>query len=158
MTLEEEEQNSLDFNKRFELITQNTSSEDKSRLHYKSLRNFIYHYNSSRKGKIKCTELLKEYLNLIEKQEFHFTKEQSKAVYDLYIGPLAQDFYSRYVNFSSAFSIVFEILFLGIPVYFLWLIFHSKNICLLILTFYFIHWINLTLKYRNKKIYGYRYF
>jgi hypothetical protein len=157
MTPEEADQNSLDFNRQFELITQNTSSEDKSRIHYKTLRNFIYHYNSSRKGKAKCTELLKEYLELIEKQEYNFTHEQSKAAYDFYIGPLAQDFYSRYVNFWADLSISFDLLLWGIPTYFLWLIFHSKIIVVSILVLFFIYLINYILKYRNKKIYGYRY-
>ena len=108
MTSEEASENFLDFNRRLKIIYQNTYYEDKSRIHYKSLRNFIYHYNSSKKGKTKCTELLKGYIELIEGQNFFFTEEQSKASFDLYIGPLGQNFYSRYVNFSAAFSIVFE--------------------------------------------------
>jgi hypothetical protein len=89
MTSEEAFENFLEFNSKLEIINNNTSKEDKKRIHYKSLRNFIYHYNSSKKGKTKCTELLKEYLELIEKQNYYFTEEQSKAAYDFYIGPLA---------------------------------------------------------------------
>jgi hypothetical protein len=157
MTSEEAFENFLEFNSKLEIINNNTSKEDKKRIHYKSLRNFIYHYNSSKKGKTKCTELLKEYLELIEKQNYYFTEEQSKAAYDFYIGPLAQDFYSRYVNFSAAFSIISFVLLLGIPVYFTWLIFHSKIILIAMLVLYFIYYVNYFLKYSSKKIYGYRY-
>ena len=157
MTPEEASANFLDFNKRLELITQNTSCEDKRLMHYKSLRNFIYHYNSSKKGKTKCTELLKEYLELIENQNYSFTEKQSKGAYDFYIGPLAQDFYTRYVNFSASVGIFFHLLFCGIPIYFAWIIFHSKTIVISMLALYFIYYMNYILKYRNKKIYGYRY-
>jgi hypothetical protein len=88
MTSEEASENFLDFNRRLNIIYQNTSNENKSRIHYKSLRNFIYRYNSSKKVKTKCTELLKGYIELIEGQNFFFTEEQSKASFDLYIGPL----------------------------------------------------------------------
>jgi hypothetical protein len=121
------------------------------------LGNFIYHYNSFKKGKIKATELLKEYVELIEKQNYFFNEEQSKAAFDFYIGPLGSNFCGRYLNFSARFSIFFELVFCGIPIYFIWLIFHSKAIILFILPLYFIYWINYILKYRNKKIFGYRY-
>lgn len=157
MTPEEISDNFTDFTRRLEIINQNTSIEDKKSIHYKSLRNFIYHYKSFRKGKMKSTELLKEYLELIEKQEYNFNEEQSKVAYDLYVGPLGMNFYRRYINFSTEFSIFFEILFLGIPVYLIWIFLNSQTILFSILPLYFIYWIIYILKYKNKKIYGYRY-
>lgn len=157
MTDKEQADNFLEFQKQLEKITQNTSHEARKGIHYKTLRNFVYHYNSSKKGKIKTTELLKEYLKLIEEQNYFFTEEQSKAANDFYIGPLAQDFYTRYVNFSSEFALFFQILFCGIPVYISWIMLHSKVTMLLLLAVYFLYYINYFLKYRNKKIYGYRY-
>ena len=145
------------FNRRLENINQHTSDEQKKRLHYRSLRNFIFHYTSFRKGRLKATELLEEYLTLLEAQDYSLTVEQSKAVYDLYIGPIAQNYYSRYLNFSSAFALFFEILLFGIPFYFSWQLFHSKTLNIFILTFYIIYWANYIGKYYRKKIYGYRY-
>ena len=150
MTTEEQVENFLNFHNQLEKITQGTSGEAKKRIHYKTLRNFIYYYNSSKKGKTRTTELLKEYLKLLEEEDYMFTEQQSKDAYDIYIRPLVHDFYTRYVNFSASFAIVFELLLCGIPVYFL----HSKITILLLLSLYFVHYINYFIKYRNKKFYG----
>lgn len=147
----------MDFESQIEIINQNTSEEDKRRIHFKSLRNFIYHHNYSKKGKIKATEQLEEYVKLLELQNYSFTEEQSKAAYDFYIGPLAQNYYSRYLNFKCAFSTIVELLIFVLPMGFVWLIFHSKILVIGCLGWYLIHWINYIRKYHNKKIYGYRY-
>ncbi len=157
MTPEEASANFLAFNKRLDLITLNTSDEDKRRIHYNSLRNFIYHYNSFNKGRIKVTELLEEYITLIESQNYSFTVEQSQAVYDMYVGPIGHNYYRRYLNFSTAFALFVEVLLFGIPFYGCWLLFHSNNVNITLLIIYIIYLVNYISKYYRRKIFGYRY-
>jgi hypothetical protein len=146
----------LDFKSEIEIINQNTSEEDKRGIHFKSLCNFVYQYNSFKKGKIKATELLTEYIELIKEQNFTFTEEQSKATFDLYINPIAH-FYKRSLNFSSKLTIDLILLFFSVPNICVWFIFHSKIISFFVLLLSIAYWINYSTKYYRKKIYGYRY-
>lgn len=148
--------NSFDFNNQLENIDEQTSDEQKKNIHFKSLRNFIIHYSYLKKSKITVTNLLTEYILLIESNGFSFTEEQSKGSYDLYINPLAR-IYRRYLNFSSEFSILFSIIFCGLPNLGLWILFHSKILIFSFIPLYLLYWIIYARKYYQKKIYGYRY-
>ena len=146
----------LDFKKRLDSIDQNTSYEDKRRIHYKSLKNFIYHYAYLKKSRVSAAKLLVEYLELIESSGYFLTEEQSQGTYDLYINPIAR-IYRRYLNFASEFSILFNILFYVLPNMGVWFIFHSNILTLSFQLLYILYWINYIIKYYANKIYGYRY-
>lgn len=157
MTTLSKSKNSLDFSNQLENIDKNTSDEQKKSIHFKSLRNFIYHYSYFKKNQITASNLLLEYLSKIESNNFFFTEEQSKGAYDLYISPLGR-IYSRQLNFSSEFSIFFNIILLYfLPNLCLWMLFHSKILILSFIPLYLLYWIMYIRKYNQKKIYGYRY-
>ncbi len=156
MTTLSKSKNSLDFNNQIESIDKQSSDGQKRSIHFKSLKNFITHYPHVKKSKITATDLLTEYLALIESNSFSFKEEQSKGAFDLYINPLAR-IYVRHLSFSSKFSILFNILFYGIPNLGLWMLFHSKILIFSFIPLYLLYWINYIRKYYQKKIYGYRY-
>lgn len=156
MTTLSKSKNSLDFKNQIESINKKSSDEQKKSIHFKSLRNFITHYPYLKKSKITATDLLTEYLVLIESNGPSFTEEQSKGAYDLYISPLAR-IYVRHLSFSSKFSILFNIIFYGLPNLGLWMLFHSKILIFSFIPLYLLYWINHIRKYYQKKIYGYRY-
>jgi hypothetical protein len=145
-----------DFSIQLARINGHTTEEQKKSVHYKSLRNFIYHYSDFKKNKISAANLIMEYLSIIEQNNFSFTEEQSKGAYDLYITPLAR-IYNRQLNFSSEFSILSMLLFYCIPNLFLWMLSHSKVLIFSLIPLYLFYWIMYVRKYLQKKIYGYRY-
>ena len=149
--------NSFTFKERLDTIDKNTSDEGKKTIHFKSLRNFIYHYNSFKKSKIIATELLGQYLEYIEKEDYSLSKEQSLEAYEKYVSPLASKIYTRYLNFSSRFAFLFEIFLYIVPNSLLWAGFHSSLLIISVLPLYMAYWINYIVKYYKYKIYGYRY-
>lgn len=144
-------------NERLSLIDKNTSDEDKKSIHFKSLRNFIYYYDSFKKSKIIATELLNEYLELLEKEKYSLDKEQSIQAYNNYIAPLASKIYTRYLNFSGDFAFLFQFFLYAVPNCILWEVFHSSSLIISVLPLYMVYWINYLIKYYKHKIYGYRY-
>jgi len=150
-------ENYLDFSKRLKNIDEHTSELEKESIHFKSLSNFIYHYQFLKKSRQAATELLDEYIKVIESNGYHFSEEQCKGAFDLFIAPLASKIYTRYLHFSSDLSWILIILFISIPLVFLWFLFHSTILLQLVGSLFLIHWINYIRKYYTKKIYGYRY-
>lgn len=142
---------------RLSIIDKNTSAEDKKSIHFKSLRNFICYYDSFKKSKIIATELLNEYLELLERENYSLDKEQSIEAYDNYIAPLATKIYTRYLNFSSDFGFLFQFFLYVVPNYILWEVFHSSTLIISVSSLYMAYWINYIIKYYKHKIYGYRY-
>jgi hypothetical protein len=148
---------SLDFRQRLSIIDKNTTKEAKKTIHFKSIRNFIYHYDSFKKRKMTATEWLDEYFEYIEKENYCLSKEQSIEAYSKYIAPLGRQIYSRYLNFSSAFAFSFQFFLYIVPNSLLWIQFHSYSLLLYVLPFYMVYWINYIIKYQKFKIYGFRY-
>lgn len=146
----------LELNSELQYIDNSTSDAQKKSIHFKSLRNFIYYYDSFKKGRVKATELLREYIKLIKEENYSFSKEQSKETLDLYITPIAHS-YKRNLNFSSSLSIDLILFFFSIPNILALLIFHSEPIEISVLALTLTYWINYICKYPRKKIYGYRY-
>src|ERR1700759_526398 len=115
----------MDFLKKFNEINEHTSLEGKKYIHFKSLRNFIWYYSSTKKEKNQITKLLEEYILLIENKNYIFSKEEAYNNYNNYIRPLGFLYYRKHLKFCSVISIhVFIILFL-LPNIFIWLIFHN---------------------------------
>lgn len=102
-------------NERLSIFDKNTSHEDKKSIHFKSLRNFIYYYDSFKKSKLIATELLNEYLDFLESENYSLDKEQSIEAYDKYIARLASKIYTRYLNFSSDFAFLFQFFLYAVP-------------------------------------------
>ena len=145
------------FKERLEIIENSTSNEDKKSIHFKSLRNFIYYYDSFKKSKLLANELLNEYLDFLEKENYSLNKEQSIEAYNKYIAPLASKIYTRYLNFSSDFAFLFQFFLYAVPNSILWAGFHSYSLIISLLPLYCVYWINYFIKYFKHKIYGYRY-
>ena len=144
-------------NEKLSVIDKNTSLEAKKSIHFRSLRNFIYYFGSLKKSKISTGELLNDYLELIERENYSFDKEKSLEAYNNYIKPLATKVYTRYLNFSSQFAFQFEFFLYGLPNYVLWILFHSSTVIFSVLPLYLVYWVNYIIKYYKYKIYGYRY-
>lgn len=145
------------FNEKLTLIDKNTSPEAKKSIHFRSSRNFIFYYGSLKKNKIFTRELLNDYLELIETENFLFDQEQSLEAFNKFIKPLAVKIYTRYFNFSSQFAFQFEFFLFVLPNYILWIFFHSSMMIISVLPLYLVYWVNYVIKYYKHKIYGYRY-
>src|SRR5690242_10606518 len=136
--------------KQLENIADSVSFENKSRMHYKSVRNFITCYPLLKRETQKAIELIEEYFKFIEKNHFFLTEEESQNAFNLYISPLG-GIYRRQIGFSSQFAILFEFMLYVIPNGFGWLIFNSKLLFALILPFYLIHWVRYIIRYQKNK-------
>lgn len=147
----------MDFFKNLEEINKHTSTEEKKYIHFKSLKNFIQHYNLSKKEKKKITELLEEYIIMIQSKNFSLTKDESNDAYKKYIRPLGFQYYRKHLKFSSVLSIDFIILFIILPNILIWLFFHNLIVSSIFLFFSFCYLINYLIKYFNNKIYGYHF-
>ncbi|MBV9963047.1 MAG: hypothetical protein JO072_12435 [Parafilimonas sp.] len=147
----------MDFFKKLEEINEHTSPQEKKYIHFKSFRNFIHYYNLTKKEKNKITELLEQYIAMIESKDYILSKEESKDAYNKYIRPLGYQYYRKHLNFSIVSSIHFIVLFLIVPNAFVWFIFRNTIISSLVLFFSLCYIINYSTKYFNNKVYGYHF-
>jgi hypothetical protein len=145
----------MDFKQKLEEIDAATTKKQKRSIHFKSLRNFIYYYDRTKKEKRRITTYLEEYINLLERKNYSFTKEESLAACELFIDTLGKK-YIRYFNFESHSVILVIIVFLIIANMLICIVFHSyiiRSIGLLILILVLIKYIE---KFRKWKTYGFR--
>lgn len=145
----------MDFLKKLKEINEHTSIQEKKYIHFKSFRNFIHYYNSTKKEKKKITELLEQYIAMIESKDYILSKEESNDAYNTYIKPLGFQYYRKHLNFSSILSIHFIVLFLIVPNTFVWFIFRNAIISSIVLFFSLCYIVNYSVKYFNNKVYGY---
>lgn len=146
----------MNFNEKLNIIDQNTSNEQKKMLHFKSLRNFIYYYDVTKKEKRKITELLEGYILFIEKNNYSFTLRDSINTNKLFIQPLG-DLYRKHLGFSINLHIYDIFLVFGIANIFILSIFQNDITRFCMNLFFVVYFLNYLLKYKRKKIWGLQY-
>ncbi len=146
----------MDFKVKVDEINRQTSKEQKKRIHYHSLYNFIYYFNDLKKDNEKVQMLLEEYVNLIESKNYSFTKEESVTYHKSFIAPIGM-VYSRYLNFSGISGIYLNFLFFGLPNILLWFIFHSIKASLIVGSLSLVFLLSRQITFFKHKMFGYRY-
>jgi uncharacterized membrane protein YbhN (UPF0104 family) len=147
----------MEFTEALKEIDENTSSEMKKKIHFYSFRNFVYHYTTVKKEKIKITSLLNDYITYVKGKNFELTENESKKVYYDYINQLGNNYFRRYLGFSLKMPLFLSIFILIVPCLIFWFIFHSffyvAFICLVSL------YLIIMNKIKEKKlmVYGYNY-
>lgn len=147
----------MDFHQKIIEIDEHTSKEQKKNIHFKSLSNFIYYYDSTKKEKIRITKLLEGYINFIEKKSYSLTDEDSKEAYNEYVYPLGMQYYRRYLNFSADLPFGGFIIFCVLPNICAWFFTDLEIIKSVVLFFTLSYLANYFFKLYKKKIYGYQY-
>jgi len=141
----------MNFESKIDEIERVTNEDQKKRIHFQSLSNFIYHYNIVKKEKKLTTKLLEDYFQFIELNNYNLSNRESEDAYFTYIRPICS-IYKRYYGFSIwsskqmffSYSLILNLLF--------WYIFHSFviNIPCFILSIWYFR--KLYLKIKDKKI------
>ena len=147
----------MDFILKLNEIELSTTSAQKRLIHYKSLRNFINFYDSNKKEKAKITNLIAEYIELLESKNYDITKEESKNVYKSFVYTLGIQYYRKHLGFVSFLSIDLVVFFFFIPLGLVWFLFGLSTILYFTFVIWIIYWTNYLIKIITHKVYGYRY-
>lgn len=144
------------------------SDEQKNKIHFKSVSNFVYHLILNPKlnpkknkklqelGEKRIKKELLQYLKL--DFDFDMTIKESIDFFQIYLGKTC-DFMTNYYNFSSSggkskFITIISVLLLGFILDFLMYFFAGFSIPTFVFSFLIIFIIRTYLKHKQRRVYG----
>ena len=82
------------------------SQRMKKYIHYRSMRNFVFHYDEIDNEKVKnrISNLLTEYIAEVNQNDFDFEAESGYFLAKKYLSPLS-DYYKEYLGFTGVMKI-----------------------------------------------------
>jgi len=143
----------MDFKAKIDAIYMNASPEQKRRMHFNSLRNFIEYYDQTKKEKIRITELLEQYITLLEKNDYSLTHEESIEAYYLCVDKIGW-YYRRYLNFTVYLGYFYIFVLFILPNFLIWITFHSIITSTILAVLIILNSISRCYKYYKHKMYG----
>lgn len=147
----------MDLIAKLQNIEKATSEEEKKSIHFKSLKNFIEHYDFVKKEKKKITELLEEYIYILESNNYSFSRDESLVMFGKYIAILGNSYYSKHLGFTNYLGVGLQALLFFLFNSIVWLCFKMKFLFLIGFGLSLCIVANYYYKMKSGKIYGFRY-